>query len=64
MACSAVHSDWLVGLLRANMIGRWLMAAISLMTSAVKSPALPAAPVRAHYSLFSVGAHLGLLYVP
>lgn len=44
-ACSAVHSALDVGLLRAKMIGRLLLAAIVWMISGVKAPATAAAPV-------------------
>lgn len=43
-ASSAEHSDILVGLLRANMIGRSLKAAISLIIPSVNACGTAAAP--------------------
>lgn len=43
-ACSAVHSAFEVGLLRANITGRSLNEAIDLMNFSVKAPGMAAAP--------------------
>ena len=47
LACSAVHSALLVGLLRANMMGLSLSLAIVLTISSVKTAGMAAAPIKA-----------------
>ena len=48
MACSAVHSAWVVGLLSAKIIGRLQFKAICLQTVSVKALPKPATPKKFH----------------